>query len=223
MSEAFAQIIQFDKKVDKLSDKEADGISASDRTELCRARLLDGPVDRITWFDLAEMAEAEPETSIKAWERINAAAMDDYETGHRAARVLSANMDFGPADRARYMVTRASLIGEWEPSTGSELQIVDMMAQTFMMLEHWTERHASPLMFGFDRNRQSGKQMPPRVHDAEALEQSASMMERFQRMYTRLVKTLRDLRKSAPPVVVQQAGQVNVGQQQVNVTKAEGP
>jgi len=41
-------------------------------------------------------------------------------------------------------------------------------------------------------------------------------------MYTRLVKTLKDVRKGAPPVVVQNAGQVNVGQQQVNVAKVEG-
>ena len=37
-------------------------------------------------------------------------------------------------------------------------------------------------------------------------------------MYLRLVRTLKDLKKSSPPVVVQNAEQVNVGQQQVNVS-----
>ncbi|MBA3726925.1 MAG: hypothetical protein H0W86_10850 [Armatimonadetes bacterium] len=222
MAEADAQRVQFDKTVDELSDKEADGKDASDRNELCRARLLDGPVNQITSFDLGEMTEAEPETAAKAWQRINDDAVDDYESGHRAARVLAGCMNLGPLDLARYMVMRASLIAEWEPNSGSELQIVDMMVQAFMMLEHWTGRHASHFMLGFDRDRESGKHVLPRVHQAEALEQSASMMERFQRMYTRQVKTLKDLRKGAPPVVVQNAGQVNVGQQQVNVAKVEG-
>jgi hypothetical protein len=46
------------------------------------------------------------------------------------------------------------------------------------------------------------------------------MAERFHRMFPRNVRALRDLRRY--PVVVQNAGQVNVGAQQVNVATRDG-
>jgi hypothetical protein len=42
------------------------------------------------------------------------------------------------------------------------------------------------------------------------------MAERFQRLFVRAVRTLRDLRRYAPTVVVQNAGQVNVAAVQTN-------
>ena len=44
------------------------------------------------------------------------------------------------------------------------------------------------------------------------------MADRFHRIFLRTLRALRDLRRYAGPVIVQQAGQVNVGGQQVNVT-----
>jgi hypothetical protein len=110
------------------------------------------------------------------------------------------------------------LIEEWEPLPGSEMQIIDMMAQTLSLHERWVTRHSSHLMLGFSPHSETGRMLPPRVCEAEALEQSAAMVERFQKMYIRLVRTLRDLKKGSNPVVVQNAEQVNVGQQQVNVS-----
>jgi hypothetical protein len=43
------------------------------------------------------------------------------------------------------------------------------------------------------------------------------MVDRFNRIFLRTLRALRDLRKVPLAVVVQNAGQVNVGQQQVNV------
>jgi hypothetical protein len=40
------------------------------------------------------------------------------------------------------------------------------------------------------------------------------MVDRFNRIFLRTLRALRDLRKHAPTVVVQNAGQVNVGEQQ---------
>ena len=45
------------------------------------------------------------------------------------------------------------------------------------------------------------------------------MVDRFNRMLLRTLRGLRDLRRYAP-VVIQSAGQVNVGAQQVNVSGA---
>jgi hypothetical protein len=49
------------------------------------------------------------------------------------------------------------------------------------------------------------------------------MSKRFHRMFLRTLHALRDLRRYAGPVIVQQAGQVNVGSQQVNVAGASDP
>jgi hypothetical protein len=62
----------------------------------------------------------------------------------------------------------------------------------------------------------------PRISDSEAIEQAAGMVDRFNRIYLRTLRALRDLRRYPPTVVVQNAVQVNVGGQQVNLaTDAE--
>jgi hypothetical protein len=48
-----------------------------------------------------------------------------------------------------------------------------------------------------------------------AIDQAAGMVDRFNRMFMRALRQLRDLRRYT--VVIQSAEQVNVGQQQVNV------
>jgi hypothetical protein len=60
---------------------------------------------------------------------------------------------------------------------------------------------------------------PPRLSDAEAAEQAAAMMERCHRMYLRTLRALQDQRRCVQPIIVRRAGQVNIGQQQVNVSR----
>jgi hypothetical protein len=47
------------------------------------------------------------------------------------------------------------------------------------------------------------------------------MIDRFNKIVLRTLRALRDLRRYAPAVIVQNAGQVNVGGQQVNVAAGE--
>jgi len=54
------------------------------------------------------------------------------------------------------------------------------------------------------------------VSSAQAIEQAASIAERFQRMFLRAQRALQKCRRVS--VVVQNAKQVNVGSQQVNVS-----
>ena len=48
------------------------------------------------------------------------------------------------------------------------------------------------------------------------------MVERFNGIFLRTLKALRDLRRQVPGVVVQNAGSINVGQQQLNVSAGHG-
>jgi hypothetical protein len=60
------------------------------------------------------------------------------------------------------------------------------------------------------------------MSEAEAVDQAAAMVDRFNRIFLRTLRALRDLRRYAPAtVVVQNAGQVNVGSQQVNMAAAK--
>jgi hypothetical protein len=71
-------------------------------------------------------------------------------------------------------------------------------------------------------DRDEGKWTPPRVSEAEAIDQAAAMMDRFNRIFLRTLRALRDLRRYSPAtVVVQNAGQVNVGSQQLNMAAAK--
>jgi hypothetical protein len=49
------------------------------------------------------------------------------------------------------------------------------------------------------------------------VDQAGAMVDRFNRIFLRTLRALRDLRRYAPPVIVQNAGQVNVASQQVNL------
>jgi hypothetical protein len=71
-------------------------------------------------------------------------------------------------------------------------------------------------------DRDEGQWSPPRLSQAEAVDQAAAMVDRFNRMCLRTLRALRDLRRYSPPsVVVQHAGQVNVGRQQLNMAAAK--
>jgi hypothetical protein len=58
----------------------------------------------------------------------------------------------------------------------------------------------------------------PKVSEQEADEHALMLVERCQKMYLRTLRALQNMRRYAP-VIVQNAGQVNVGGQQVNIAQ----
>lgn len=126
-------------------------------------------------------------------------------------------------DRARFLAIRDELSDEWQPRNGIERTLIDTMAQaqtTFLFwIESLTLRATLESELNIKPTKEDGKWTPPRVMEYEAIEQSAAMADRFNRMFLRAVRSLRDLRRHSPNIIVKSAGQVNVGQQQVNVSK----
>jgi hypothetical protein len=57
-----------------------------------------------------------------------------------------------------------------------------------------------------------------RLSYAEAIEQAVSMAERAHKRFLQTVKMLHELQRSAPSLYVANAGQINVGRQQVNLS-----
>jgi hypothetical protein len=67
------------------------------------------------------------------------------------------------------------------------------------------------------RHQEEARWGPPRQSDADAIDQAAAMMERYNRIFLRTLRALCDMRRHGSPVIVQNGGQMNVAQQQVNV------
>jgi hypothetical protein len=186
-------------------------------------QLMDEPVDQISWWSLSPLIEVDPKAGWAAWERVKTEALEELESGHRAALALC--WDDSPWQRAQFLAIRQTFIGEWQPRGGIELTLIDQMAQAHSLYLHWIERahmQASLEASSFDKQiSQNGRWKPRQISAAESLDQSAQMAERWQKLFVRALRALRDFRRHAPSVVLAGAGsQVNLGVVQSNTTGA---
>jgi hypothetical protein len=182
-------------------------------------RILTGPPDQVSWIDLDILARHDPEKAQERWQHIKRAARLELRDGHRAARALEGH-DGSCWERARFLAVRAELADAWRPGDAQEQQLIDQLAQWQTLLWHWQEAVRDyEHLTAQDVKRAQREGRPgelPRLTDAEALDQAAAMVERYHRLYLRTLAALQGLRRR-PPVVVRRAGQVNIGQQQVNL------
>lgn len=206
-------------------------------------RLMRLPTEFIGFMDLLELNDNSPAMAQNVWEMIKREAAREFESGHRAAAA------FEPADymtdawnRASYLGLRESFIEEYQPKGGIELSMIDTLAQSFLMFQHWTEESVRRAKtrpreenHQFHQWKQWNKQANakqwldghwdrPMVSEQEAIEHAAQMADRWQRMYFRALRNLRDWRRHNPPVTINKPQQVNIaadGGQQINVSKTE--
>jgi hypothetical protein len=225
MADARERMVVFFKEVYKLSREDADARVESAEVEGAKLRILCGPAEVGTWFDLSVLAKHDPELAALGWARLKDVARGESISGHRAAEVVRQGLDYGPYDKARFLALRDDLLAEWDPSSSTERMLVDMLAQIHCAWEAWLGRHLAELEMGLSPVRkverelraEYGGVMPLHLERAESLEHSAAMVDRMQRMALRTIRALRDLRRYSPSIVVENAGQVNIGEKQVNV------
>jgi hypothetical protein len=205
--------------------------------------LMSKPVDWIDFQDLMQLNSFSSAMAQNVWEIVKREARDEFESGHLAAGV------FEPVDylkdawaRARYLGLRESFADEWEPRGGIELGMIDLMAQAFFQVQYWTEQsvlraRTEPREEAYEYqkwkhyNREAkteswkyGNWDIPYVREQEAVEHAAAMADRWQRMYFRAVRQLRDWRRYTPQVTINNPRQVNIatdGGKQVNVNSEE--
>ena len=85
--------------------------------------------------------------------------------------------------------------------------------------------HAKPFelgRFSFIRHSFINEWQPPRLTASEYLERAYQMADRFNRMFLRTLRQMRDLRRYQMPVTINNPKQVNIaadGGQQVNVQR----
>lgn len=187
------------------------------------------PVRSLSWSEIDQLAEEDPALALEAWGQIKEEAREELDNGWRGARAMEPDaLSRGPIDRARFLAVRESLREEWLPRPGMESLLVDMLAQVHALYEEWLGRHVYRMAYPAlkDRSedarlREAGHHAAIRVSEAEELDQTAAMADRWLKAYLRIARSLRDLRRY--PVLIQNAGQVNVGQQQVNVAGRRSP
>jgi hypothetical protein len=193
-------------------------LDGSDQSDDYAVRL---PSDQVSWWGLSTLAERDPEQSQVIWRRVCQEARDELTSGNRAERVLT--FEGTPWERARFLALRDSFRREWHPRGGIEDALIDGAAQAFTVWQEWLGRLNTRSRLEWTdeqaKNDEERRWLPLRVSAYQDLEQCAAMAERFYRVFLRSVRALRDLRRY--PVVVQNAGQVNVGAQQVNVATVD--
>jgi hypothetical protein len=219
LAAAFGRLVAHYRKPCGLSPEEARKLAASAPADY-RQHILDKPPAEVDLCDLGWLAERDPALSLERWEEIKEAAGAEVRSGYRAGQALEG----GPRcawERARFLAVRAELTGAYRPRTAGEQHLVDQLAQWQVLLWQWQEMmtgYARVISKGLEVTRREGAGYdPPRQSAADGLEQAARTVERLHRLYLRTLRALQDQRRLGPPVVVRRAGQVNIGQQQVNV------
>ena len=206
-------------------------------------RMMRYPSHCVSFFDLLELHANSPATAQNMWEMIKREAQREFESGHRAAEA------FEPADymtdawnRASYLGLRESLCEEWQPRGGIELTMIDAVAQAWLQVQFWTTesvkraktqpRQENQQFYEWKQwNKQANPKQwseghwdVPTVSEKESIEHAAQMADRWQRMYFRAIRNLRDWRRYTPQVTINNPQQVNIandGGQQINVSTTE--
>lgn len=182
----------------------------------------------VTWNAMSRLEDADPGSFPVLWDRIKQFARDELESGHRAASVAVGNDS--PITRARFLVLREKYIDEWQPRNVLESQMIDAICQAQTIREYWmrlaTERSAVECEVERFTIETRGKRRDVTVDGSQSAKDAREEAERWDRVFIRAVRALRDLRRYTAAVIVNnQGGQVNVaseGGQQVNVQEKKG-
>ena len=170
--------------------KKAEGMATADAVE----HQLSCPAEALSWHTLDAVARHDPAHAAEVWEFVKEEARTELATGYRAARVVETG-NANCMTRARFLAIRDELTRDWRPATGQERLLIDKMAQAVVTEEHWHRR----LMVldaleneDHDDEDEAAKYKAPRLAMATAIDQAANMVDRFNRIFMRALRQLRD-------------------------------
>lgn len=191
------------------------------------AQLHKKPMPDIGWSDFQNAAAASGEDALKLWQTMLDAASDHNTAGAFAAEAIGFSI---PWRRAQFSAVRDSFNTEWKPRGGIESALIDMLVQSYFGYLHWLDVSFTIARYEhtmIEERAESGEEWrPPRQSHAELLEHATQMADRFNRMFLRVLRQMRDLRRYNLPVMINNPRQVNIaadGGQQVNVQEKGKP
>jgi hypothetical protein len=205
--------------------------------------LLSLPLESLNFVDLIELHSLAPRAAEWFWERAKHEGRAEFESGHLAANItFPVGYMKGLWNIARYLGLRESFIDDWQPKGGIEIALIDMMAQTYFQWQYWLEqtvkrsetqpREEHHAYKEWKRHQQemakmkswdSGYWFPSYVTEQQDIEHAVQMADRFNRIFMRTLRQLRDLRRYSP-VTINNPNQVNIaadGGKQINVNKQD--
>jgi hypothetical protein len=207
-----------------------------------RQRLREEPEacepEHVMWLELSRLIEREPERGQALWQHLKDEAIRELGTGIRASRTLERPINGRPYERAQFAALVLALRDALAPRNMLEELLIQQMASAYDLHLRWqtlaVQRVEEGVWQGERDRRRALEQLspaqreryqsdtgwlPPRIAETEALDQTVLTADRYQRSFLRLMKAYRDQRRLVGSLVVA-GGQVNIGEQQVNV---QGP
>ncbi len=204
--------------------------------------LMSMPLEILNFVDLLELQTYSPRSAEWIWEKLKQEGKKEFESGHLAANItFPVEYMKGMWNIARYLGVRESFLNDWKPKGGIEVALIDMMAQSYFQWQYWLEqtvkrsettpREEHPDYKEWQRQRKKfnegswmdGHWLPPTLSEQAATEHAVQMADRFNRMFMRTLRQLRDLRRYSP-VTINNPNQVNIandGGQQINMSKQD--
>jgi hypothetical protein len=187
----------------------------------------------LTWLEIDRVFRYDPGAAQQFWEDLKEEADKDFKSGHFAAEIFEGSeWQQDPWRRAHFIAIRDSFIEQFNPQGGIDYSMIDMLAVTFTLWMHWTEKHmhrattescTTPSKSEREIIQQyKGEWIPPRVMEQEAIDHAAQMADRWRRAYQATLRQMRDWRRYNAPVTINNPQQVNIaaeGGQQVNLQK----
>ena len=215
--------------------KLVNGSDDEESSERNLRHVLSESVDQVSWNQLERLYHRQPQLAKQIWKLIQIEAREELESGNRMAATLETlEWQREAWKRAQFLAIRNGFVADWNPKGAIELSMIDMMAQAFSEYMFWSaEVHTrstsdAKLLYSREEERRiekaRGHWLPPRVCEQNAIEHAMQMMDRYNRLYLRTLRQLRDLRRYSIPVTINNPQQVNIaadGGQQMNAVKVE--
>jgi hypothetical protein len=193
--------------------------------DLAECYLQDDP-RTLEWNTVARVQEVDPQKALGMFARAKIEASDELKCGHTAAAACE-GYGGSPWDRAKFFAIRDVLMKDWQPRGGTETLLIDTLAQAHFEYQRWLGILSRRLSYDGDGmsplQRLHEQQQPPmRLTNAEAIEQAQNQIDRWNRIFLRTLRALRDFRRVSIQVnFYNSPGQVNIGDKQINV-QSEG-
>ncbi len=169
--------------------------------------------ERVSWEHLEKMQDSEPQQAWEKWDSILTYVEQRLQGGIMGAAAVG---NATPFQQAEYQAVRDELGIEWQPRNGIERTLIEQMAMAHVQLLRWQQRMIYLLGSDEWETPKNADPLPLRVTTAQAVEQAGQMADKFSRIFLRTLRALQNMRRV--PIIVQNAGQVNVGEKQINVS-----
>ncbi len=221
-AKSFVATVAFYKSECGGSNTHEDALEETKKNHEWRRGCVEGlAVEETNWGHLAAIAEVNTDDCFKLWSRVREAADDELQSGKRGAKVAGENTT--PYSFAQYLAIRDSFADQWQPQGGIESAMIEMLAVSYSLQMYWSTIAHERAIRIHDGQREAIKRFEasrwksPYQSEADAIDQAHRLADGYNRQFLRVLRQLRDLRRYAP-VVIQNAAQVNVGHQQINVS-----